>query len=216
MKKLIVASFAFMLASFVPASADKGINIGVSAHTGLYYGDAKETIGSAPKDREDALAVMSYGSIYIEKTFGDRFKVVLDFVPMGFESETAEDSKTDKLTSGTSTVTNKVQVDFEDMTTIYAAVNVTENMYVKGGFVTVDAITNENLGTGGSYGNAEIEGTVLAVGYNKEMDNGFFFTAEGGHQSFDAVTLNDSTNSKKIEVTDINGVVCTMSLGRSF
>ena len=216
MKKLIVASFAFMLASFVPASADKGINIGVSAHTGLYYGDAKETIGSAPKDREDALAVMSYGSIYIEKTFGDRFKVGLDFVPMGFESETAEDSKTDKLTSGTSTVTNKVQVDFEDMTTIYAAVNVTENMYVKGGFVTVDAITNENLGTGGSYGNAEIEGTVLAVGYTKEMDNGFFFRAEGGHQSFDAVTLNDSTNSKKIEVTDINGVVGTISLGRSF
>ena len=216
MKKLIIASFALILGSFTSASAELGVNIGISGHSGLYYADAKETIETNPKDREDAVAVMGYTSIFIEKTLGSRFTIGYDYVPDSFSTDTAEDTKSDKLTSGTVSVTNSVKVDFEDMTTYYAAFNVTENLYVKYGEVSVDMITKESLGTGGSYGNSTIDGTVFSVGYNRTSDNGFFWRAEAGRQDFDSVTLKDSTNTKEIKATDISGVVGTLSIGKAF
>ena len=59
----------------------------------------------------------------MEATVADRFMVGIDYVPNQLETETTETAKSDKVTSGEETVTartNKVQIDFEDLTTIYA------------------------------------------------------------------------------------------------
>ena len=45
--------------------------------------------------------------------------------------------------------------------------NVNENLYIKGGVASVDVITNENLGTGGAYGNTNLDATMFGFGYNK-------------------------------------------------
>jgi hypothetical protein len=89
-------------------------------------------------------------------------------------------------------VTQNVQVDFEDLTTYYVNLNLNENFYLKAGIAKVDVITNETLGTGSTYGNADLDGTVFGAGYNKNFDNGLFVRAEGTYQEFDGVTINGS------------------------
>ena len=61
----------------------------------------------------------------------------MDYVPTSLDTETAENIT--NIKGGETTVdaqaTNKVQVDFEDLTTVYAKLNLNDNMYLKAGLV---------------------------------------------------------------------------------
>ena len=75
-----------------------------------------------------------FGSVFIEKTLGDRFAIGVDYVPSSLETETTESAKHDKTTTDTqSAKENKIQVDFEDLTTVYVSANVSDSFYVKAG-----------------------------------------------------------------------------------
>ena len=39
-------------------------------------------------------------------------------------------------------------------------------------------ITNENLGTGGAYGNTELDGHTFAIGYDRDLANNAFLRLE--------------------------------------
>ena len=156
--------------------------------------------------------VFGHSSFFIEKTLGSRFRVGYDMVNSTLSSDTTEDSKTDNA----ATVTNTVKVDFSNINTLYAAVNITENLYVKAGMVSVDIDTKETLGTGGAYGNTSMDGTVMGLGYNKTFDNGFFIRAEGTITDYDDVKLSDTTNTKEIKITKVESVLAGLSIGKSF
>ena len=130
-------------------SAEIGVNIGVTGSTGLIFAEGNETIETNKKGSSDVTNVFGHSSFFIEKTLGSRFRVGYDMVNSTLSSDTTEDSKTDNA----ATVTNTVKVDFSNINTLYAAVNITENLYVKAGMVSVDIDTKETLGTGGAYGN---------------------------------------------------------------
>ena len=150
MKKLIIA-VAIMFSYFSIASAELGLKVGISGQMGAFVADAVETENGAESAKGEAAGVIGYGSIFLEKSLPgglSRLSIGVDYVPESLSSETTEDSKTD----GGSTVTNKVQVDFEDLLTFYASLNITENLYVKAGVAQVDVNTNELLGTGSAYG----------------------------------------------------------------
>ena len=93
--------------------------------------------------------------------------------------------------------------------------NLNENFYLKAGIAKVDVITNETLGTGSTYGNADLDGTVFGAGYNKNFDNGLFVRAEGTYQEFGGVTINGSGDTS-VKADDINGVSAKLSIGKSF
>ena len=132
--------------------------------------------------------------IFIEKTFGDRFAIGIDYVPTAFESETAETAKKDITSAVTvNTRTNTVQVDLEELTTLYITMNVTDSTYVKAGYASIDVITNESLGTGSTYGNASLDGSVLGIGTEMDM-GGFFIRAEGNYTDFDGTSLSSNDN----------------------
>ncbi len=216
----IVSSLIASLFLVSTAYAEIGLNIGISGTAGLYGATAKEThkvdngaaSGSTAQDTE--IAAIGYGSIFIEKTFGDRFAIGIDYVPTPFESETAETSKKDKDGSETvNTRTNTVQVDLEELTTLYLTANVTDSMYVKAGIASVDVITNESLGTGSTYGNASLDGTVLGIGTEMDM-GGFFVRAEGSYTEFDGTSL--SSNDNIITLKNLQGVNGVLSIGKSF
>ncbi len=223
MKKLITALFGLMFA-ISTASAEVGVNVGVSGQLGLFAATATETdtgshgttTGDDEKNSKSDFIGLGYASIFIEKELGP-LTVGVDYVPTALETETSETLIDDKTTSDTSTaVTNKVQVDFEDLTTVYLALNVTENAYVKAGYVQVDIITNESLGTGSTYKNADIDGVSLGIGYNKDFDNGMFLRAEGNYMEFDGTSVTSSSGSQKISLNSVDGVTGKLSLGRSF
>jgi hypothetical protein len=181
MKKLILAVTIAMF-SFSSANAELGVNIGISGQMGLFAASATErdtgthgtTTDSTETNSESEYLGLGWASVFIEKSLGRAF-IGVDYVPSALETETKEERRNDKTTSDTRTVvTNKIQVDFEDLTTIYLGVNLTDNLYAKAGMMTVDVLTNETLGTGSTYGNTDLDGTMLGAGYNYNKDSGMF------------------------------------------
>lgn len=236
--KKIIASVALMLLFGFNAHAEKGINVGVSLSAGVFEVDgAKETFtGShssgagatvtkkASDEGDVAEGLFAIGSIFIEKTLGDRLSIGLDYVPTSLDSETAENITNKAGSGGTadgnhvdSAATNTVQVDFEDLTTLYAMININENVYLKAGVMQVDVQTNENLGTGSSYGNTQLDGTMFAIGYSRDLDNGAFVRLEGSIMEFDGATLTSTVDSaKSVSVDGIEGYGAKLSIGKTF
>ena len=203
MKKIIITLISGLYFLSTSASAEMGMNIGASGTMGLFGATAKEThsvdsgalAGSTAEDSE--IAAVGYGSFFIEKDLG-AVTLGIEYVPTAFESDTTETAKQDKRTDDVETITestNKVQVDLENMYTLYLSFNVTENAYVKAGISSIDVMTNEDLGTGSKYGNTSLDGTVLGVGYEKDFDNGMFARVEGNYMTFDGVSLTSNDNT---------------------
>ena len=110
MKKIIL-TMIFSLFYIVSASAGPGINVGISGNLGVFHGEATEN-ENGDIDRDDATGVVGYGSVFIEKTLGERLAIGVDYVPQSLESEEASTSRLDKTTDDTgSTITNKVSLD---------------------------------------------------------------------------------------------------------
>jgi len=225
MKKIIL-SVLFSVFYLTSASAEIGVNVGISGSAGLFAVSGKEAKsategGQTTKGSEHGEA--AFGSIFIEKTLGDRFAIGIDYVPTSLSTDTAESAITDM--TGTATATagtageNKIQIDFEDLTTYYVALNVTENMYAKLGMVTVDVITNEKLATGSSYANTDMEGTLFGVGYNKDFDSGLFMRVEGNYMDFDGASVTGTgteTVAAKVSLNQLHGLTGKISVGKSF
>ena len=226
MKKIILTLFLGLFMFTTKASAELGINVGISGQLGLYAATATEfdegthgtTSGPDETNKESEFLALGYGSVFIEKTLGQYLLVGIDYVPSALESETNESLRNDKTTGATFTqVTNKVQVDFEDLTTYYIGLNLGDSgAYVKAGIVTVDVITNETLGTGSTYGNTDLDGTLIGLGYNKDFDNGLFVRAEGAYTEFDGASVTSSTTVNKITLNNLDGVTGKISIGKSF
>ena len=209
MKKYLIA-ILFGLFTVTQASAELGVNVGLSGSAGLFAASGKEEAGKTHKGNEHGAA--GWYSVFIEKTIGDRVAIGVDYVPDALESETTESQRSD-LVNGN--VQNKIQIDFEDLTTAYFSVNVTEDLYVKFGYMKVDVITNESLGTGSTYGNTDLDGQSIGFGTNMTMDNGVFIRAEANYMTFDSsegLTSGDNT----VTLTNLDGVSASFKIGKSF
>lgn len=218
MKKIILALFTMLLATSSYAIERPQFSAGLSLSGGVFEVDgASEKNADATKNAssegDEAEALYGIGSIFIEAKFNDRFVIGLDYVPHSLETDTTENVQDE----GGTNKTNKVQIDFEDYTTVYAAVFMNENFYAKAGYAQVEAVTNETLGTGGAYGNETFDGYILGLGYNANLDNGAFVRVEGNYTEFDGVTsTNTADTTKSITVDGISGYGAKISIGRNF
>lgn len=230
MKKIIIATFLAAF-SFTSASADLGVNVGVSGQLGLFVATATENdidrnnAAQNETRQESEFLALGWHSIFIEKTFADRFFIGIDYVPSALETKDKEEYKQDlnsaaenlnTLGHSSTAKTNKVKVEFSDLTTGYVGLFVTENLYVKAGMSQVDIITKENLGTGSVYGDTSIEGVTVGMGYNKTMDNGVFLRAEGMYTQYDGASLTSDTGQNRISLDNLDGVAAKLSVGKSF
>ena len=222
MKKIIIG-IALSLFTFTTASAEIGVNVGISAATGLFAATGKEvqTGNGAPdtsetRQRSEIMAA-SFASLFIEKSLGDRLAIGIDYVPASLETEATEVARSHITTAYqevSTIVENKIQVDFEELMHVYLTMNVTDNAYVKLGAGQVDVITNENMGTGASYGNTNMDLIVYGIGYNNTLDNGVFIRMEGNYMDFEGASLTSGDNT--ISVSGVSGVTAKLSIGRSF
>ena len=218
---ILVISFVSFLGVQTTANSVEGLSVGLGYTSSVFAGTGKETSTSGVNtvrttgDQETGIFTDSTGSIFAEYGVG--------MVSFGIEY-TLEDIKTpentnvqqDSATSGTD-ITNTVKVSFKDHTSIYANLNLTENAYLKAGYVMTTAATQENLGTGGAYGDEDISGYTVGIGYQHNLDNGFFVRAEGTASDYDDVsTTNSNDSTKKIEVSDMFGVNGSIKIGKTF
>ena len=190
MKKIIFTLLASVF-YMTSVSADMGVNLGASLSAGLFSATGKEVdtgpnLTETTEDAEHGEAAFS--SIFIEKDLGDRFTVGIDWVLSTLSTDTVESRRQDKTTgTSSSNVENKIGIDFDNLTTYYVSFNVNENLYAKVGVATVDIITKETLGTGSTYGDTDMDGTVLGVGYNATFGNSAFIRVEGNYMELDGV-----------------------------
>ena len=221
MKKLLL-SVVFSVLYVTSASADMGVNVGVSGNAGIFAASASEQTTNAGGSNQNGSEHGSAGwaSMFLEATVGDKLMVGIDYVPQSLETDTTESARTDKTAVGDDTgtlKTNKIQIDLEDLTTIYVGAKLTDNFYVKAGMMTVDVITNETLGTGGVYPNTELDGTMFGLGYHVANDSGAFFRFEGNYLQFDAQSVTISIDANKsIKLKNLDGVSGKITVGKSF
>jgi len=236
MKKITIAILV-MLYSFSTASAiELGINAGVSGNVTVFHATGKDTntnTNGANKVQEDnATGVAGYTSFFIEKTLWNsgplsRLAIGYSIVPDALSTETAENNRRDLSNAADTTSTgtnsgsggenssiNKVQIDFKDLRTVYGLAKITDNWYVKAGTVEVDVQTNETLGTGSSYGNVVLDGTMMAIGFESEIPFGLFMRMESKYMEFDGASL--TSNDNTVELKDLEGGSGMLSIGKSF
>ena len=234
MKKITI-TILLLLGSFSMASAELGINVGVSGQISVFQATGTETtsdaLASVPGHSADDVAtdsqtaVAGYNSYFIEKTlaflpgpFG-RLAIGYDYVSESLTSDQVENQRLDGKTNHSvgSVLDNTIKVAFEDFTTVYATLRISENTYAKFGNVSVDVITKESLGTGSDYGNTDLSGTMYGLGYNKTFDNSIFIRAEATYMDMGGATLTSTTNSENtVKIKDLTGASGRLSVGKSF
>ena len=216
MKKILISIFALL---FSYSMANAAVNIGISMSAGGFTASGTED-EAGEKSTEDAAGAASYGSIFIEKTLGEKITLGFDYVPSSLDTETTEtivDDIQDKSETARTQRTNTVKASFTDLTTLYVNFNVNENLYLKLGRATVDVATKESLATGSSYGDADMDGTVMGLGYHNQFDNGMFVRFEGQYMDLGGFTLTSESNSdNKVTLDDLQGVAGAIKIGKSF
>ena len=222
MKKTLIGIIVAMF-SFGSASADAGVNIGLSGVGAIFGASATET-DTGPDETEKVsdtdIMGAGYASFFIEKELGVAF-VGLDYVLNTLETEEATSLQNDCTTqacnsAGFTQVTNKVKVEFNDLTTLYAGIRLFDNFYAKAGVVSVDIDTKETLGTGSTYGNTTMDGTMVGVGGQAELPNGMFIRAEANYLDFDGASVTSSTGVNKVEINSLDGLAAKISIGATF
>jgi len=223
MKKTLIGLVISMF-WIVSASADVGARLGVTGNAALYAATATEldtgshgttTDFDESQTQSEYLGAV-YGSVFAEVGFGPAF-VGVDYLPGSIDTEESTTEVGDKTTSATSTaVTNKVKVEFENLTNFYVGIRILDSFFVKAGTLSVDLNTKENLGTGSTYGNTTVDGEMVGVGMDKVMDNGMFFRVEGQYSEFDSASLTSSSGSQKITMDSLDGVIAKISFGKAF
>jgi len=225
MKKLITLISGFMLLA-VTAQAEMRAGLSLSAGVFEVDGASEKFSGShssgagstvtknTSADGDEAEGLFGIGSIFVEKSFG-KFALGLDYVPLSLESETTENTQTTSTSSATGV--NKVQIDFENLMTVYGTIALNDNVYAKAGYMEVDVVTNEVLATGGAYGDTSLDGFVVGLGYNADLDNSAFVRVEATYMEFDGATLTNTADSAKSVTADgITGYGAKLSIGKAF
>jgi hypothetical protein len=223
MKKIILFTTVICL-FLVPARAELGINIGVSAQVGSAEASGSESEAGTVSNSKTEEMLFGTGSFFIEKTLDflpgpfARLALGYDYVPHDIGTGTANNVRLDQDGDVSSdTVENNVKASFEDLNTFYLTANITDWLYVKAGLVSVDAISKETLGTGSDYGNASLDGEVYGFGLKTTTDSGLFLRAEANWMDIDGVTLTSTTNSANTVTLDgIDTVSGRISVGKSF
>jgi hypothetical protein len=215
------------------ASAELGINVGISAQLGTMDSKAteKSTDTAVNDESKTGEALFASGSYFIEKELGflpgplKRLTIGYDNMAHDLNLGTASNVRQGRL--GTvaqlqngvnATFTNTVEATVDGFTTLYLTANITDWLYVKAGNVSVDVTTTESMQVGGSYDNASLDGKILGLGLHKESENGMFMRFEWNSYSIDGVTLqNKGTDSKRsVTLDDVSGETARLSIGKAF
>ena len=160
------------------------------------------------------------GSIFLEAALTDRVSLGVNYVPHSMETETATNTQNIgnlPADPGSGEKVNTVSLSFEDLTTIYALINLNDNVYVKAGYMDVEVVTEETLATGGSYGNTSLDGYEIALGYSMDLADGMFARFEASYMDLDGATLtNKNDSTKSVKADGISGYGAGISIGKSF
>ncbi len=199
MKKTIIALLIMPFLTVLAKAdiSDANVTIGVGGAQYVSGATVRETQdgsggGSSTakgSDKESGVFQASTGYVFAEVGV-DRFNVGI--------SLTMSDMSTPNATNTKNGSTNTVQVDFTDILTAYATIDVIGGFYLKAGAVSGDIITNESVNTssqsGSTVGDQSLEGTVAGLGFKHTLDTGLQLRSEILYGSYDNFSVTDTSN----------------------
>ena len=218
MKKLIIAiTSAFILFANNAMSIEMRPSIGISGNSGVYAATGIENnfneAGTAIDETTEEHGAFNetFMSVFAEMSLNDSLSIGIDYVPSSIETP-------ENVSQEDQSNENKVYVTFEDLTTIYAKLNVPlGGTYLKVGYSTVNVMSNESMSSGNSYGNDRSDAISFGLGYAHELADGLAVRAEiTGSEFSDVTTTNGQTNKTEIKVEDMIGARGTISVVKSF
>ena len=219
MKKLITAIFGFALISFSADAVER--KIGFTAALTDFESSGTETMKSnSDKTSTDISETVIVPSIFLEISTDAGLGIGIDYVPVdaeiGNKSKTKVDIDTDDAADNGGT--NKASADVSGHSTIYLKIPV-KAAFLKVGYVEADIETTENLATGTTYGNKSVNGTMVSLGFDRDLENGTFIRAEVAYTDYDDITLTGSADtdgvSNKVDA-DVDATALRISVGKAF
>ena len=220
MKKVLLLILAGMFAAS-SVLAQPSFTIGVGLNQGVFAAEGKEEnfdeSGSLKTQTSEYGAFAdSYASLYVE--MGNE-TASLGLSYQGDVATPTNINETNGNDGGSSTATSTVSAEFESVYTLYGLVKLPMNIYVKGGIVFGDIVVNETQRSGNTYKDQDLEGYVLGLGYEHEVEAANIRLELLGH-AYDDVTTNNgvatSGNHNKIIVSDMIGASAQISINKSF
>ena len=228
-KTLVLALITMFYSTF--ASAEIGVNVGVSAQMGEMstrgteknsdsQTNAADNVGNQTKSET---ALFGSAGLFVEKTFG-RFAIGYSNIAHDINLGTADNARKASLGASGATVaaqSHKLQADITGFQTIYATAKITDMLYVKAGSVTVDVNTRftQNGVVDTSYGSDHsLDGLVLGIGLENKSDNGMFYRFEVNSYEIDgkSVSSSDADSTLTAVLDDVSGETARISIGKSF
>jgi opacity protein-like surface antigen len=219
--KLSAASLLFASVS-IPALADN-YNIGLSGSYGQFEASGSETKDGIKKNRSGD-AEFPFASIFAEynKTISKEWDVAfgLDYIPFSTEIDSRSDTQTNNMTDNDVTGTRSATLDVKNHLTAYIqpSYNLGDGLAVFGkvGYSHADLeISTRNLSNSGTLNKKDdLEGYLVGVGMQKNIDKTLFVRLEANYTDYDAVTYTNSSGT----VINANPELWTakISIGKSF
>ena len=224
MNKIAKLSAASLLLASVsiPALADN-YNIGLSGAYGNFEASGSQTKDGIKKNASGD-AEFPFASIFLEynKTMSKEWDVAfgLDYIPLSTEIEDRSDTDTDLTTTVTTTGSRNAKLDLRNHLTAYIqpSYNLGGGLAVFGkvGFSHADLkISTTNLTSGGTLNKDDtLEGYLVGLGVQKNIDKTLFVRFEANYTDYDTVTY---TNSRGTVLTaDPELWTAKISIGKSF
>tara|TARA_B100000795_G_scaffold263337_1_gene242383 strand:- start:1439 stop:2215 length:777 start_codon:yes stop_codon:yes gene_type:complete len=196
---------------------------------------AAATAQTSQKGSEDLFIgyISLFGEVHL---FDSGLRLGGSYVPYPLESETTDNVRNDNCglrdtgnagidhSSLCKETKNKVQVDLQDLVTMYVSYHhdisapFIDGFFIKAGYIQADVITNEKLTSGSQYANTSLDGEFFGLGIEKNLSEGLFVRAEGTVTQFDNIKLvnANSDNTNEISITGLDGATATISIGKTF
>ena len=229
MKKLVM-SLLMTFGIFSMVSADIGVKVGVSAQIGELEtsGSEKNATTSLTEKSGTEKALFGTAGFFIEKDlaflpgpFG-RLSIGFDNIAHDLDLGTQNNQREATLGAAGAIVAStdhSLNAKITGFETLYATLNLTDWLYVKGGSVTVDVETNFSGSATSSYAKSHsLDGTVLGFGVEKSSDNGMFFRLEYNDYDIDGKSVANTGTDSVFTATlnDVTGSTGRVSIGKAF
>ena len=219
--KLSVASLLLTSVS-IPVLADN-YNIGLSGSYGKFEASGNQTKDAVIKN-ESGDAEFPFASIFVEynKTMSKEWDVAfgLDYIPFSAEIDSRSDTETNNSDGNNVTGSRSATLDLKNHLTAYIqpSYNLGNGLAVFGkvGYSHADLdISTRNLSNSGTLNKKDdLEGYLVGIGMQKNIDKTLFVRLEANYTDYDSVTYTNSSGT----VINANPELwaAKISIGKSF
>jgi hypothetical protein len=219
--KLSAASFLLTSAS-IPALADN-FNLGLSGSYGKFEASGDQTKDGVKKNQSGD-AEFPFASIFVEynKTMSKEWDVAfgLDYIPFSAEIDSRSDTDTNNSDGNNVTGSRSATLDLKNHLTAYIqpSYNLGNGLAVFGkvGYSHADLdISTRNLSNSGTLNKKDdLEGYLVGVGMQKNIDKTLFVRFEANYTDYDTVTYVNSSGTRFSADPEL--WTAKISIGKSF